>query len=134
MKAEKEKQMKAFEDVYDKLNSPLEALIGPLVIEGMICIIEHREIMKNHGISIFDTSNDDDNATTEDCINALATMPLPQLEKRLFRTTKTYLTWEHRSAAIWTYICPSIYGSGDISSRQQHAANVIDVDIRTFQT
>ena len=88
MKAEKEKQMKAFEDVYDKLNSPLEALIRPLVIEEMICIIEHREIMKNHGISIFDTSSDDDNATTEDCINALATMLLPQLEKRLFRTTK----------------------------------------------
>ena len=44
--------MNSFEYVYDKLNSPLEALIGPLVIEGMICIIEHREIMKNHGISI----------------------------------------------------------------------------------
>eukprot|EP00957_Ditylum_brightwellii_P035006 2653481-Ditylum_brightwellii.AAC.1 len=51
--------MKAFEDVYDKLNLPLEALIRPLVTEGMIPIIEHCEIMKNHGISIFDFSSDD---------------------------------------------------------------------------
>eukprot|EP00957_Ditylum_brightwellii_P085371 6494761-Ditylum_brightwellii.AAC.1 len=126
--AKKDKHMKAFEDVYDKLNLPLEALIGPLVVEGMIHILEHPEIMKNHKISIFDTSSSDNNVITEECINALVTTPLSLLEKRLLRTAKKYLTWEHRSAAIWTHLCPSIYGSGNALSSQQCAANVIGID------
>eukprot|EP00957_Ditylum_brightwellii_P047719 3625112-Ditylum_brightwellii.AAC.1 len=63
-KVEKEKHMKACEDAYDKLDSPVEALVGPLVVGRLICVIKYHEIMKKHGISHFDTSSGDDNATT----------------------------------------------------------------------
>ena len=109
----KEKKMKLFSEAFDKINAPLESLAVPLVLAGMVRVVENRAMVEEYESEQVITIDSDDEerpratvhhaGTTEDCLDALATLPALELEKCLNTVSRHYLTWEHRAAGIWCF-------------------------------